>query len=623
MAYRQFRNESTYEAPDYSFIGNTAEAISGVFRQIGQEKAARRKAADQFKFDVDGGSFENDTKILNEGVKNVVTRARQEILRSGRVSPETESLMKDIQSYKTISNNQMDRVKSLRQNINDLAMRDSYYNPDADLHKIRLATHGEDNDVDFRTRDERIAGIENSIGGVDSFHFKKYRADYVKEYGQRSKKVTTGNEFAKSTRYDQATFWDDKTGKPGVTADHAIDFLNSEKRVAQYYDRLVGEQLAQEIKGMKASGDKRVEWMKGLSDEDIANELINDPSKNIVNKIPYGERAQQLAMEDLTKADRVNTEVAYDRKDTDTNNSGGRWKNKNIVHTDAINSFASGAKRISGESSTVTTYGPGGRFSQKSGRPIQIETSNPIRTDIGRGITTRNNKGSIRMNLTGYQLMPMKDNSTPFLLESSSVGGMINEVSNLPFEYFDPNGEVRLQPELKIGMSGYVINEAGVLGDVNDKMFDISTRIAEAREKGDTEALGTLEDMEQDLNELKSMISGEYSEQELILAANRSGIRKTKTDMIIPADDSDLSNIRNLTIGFNLKDKSYWSPEMVELQEAYQKRYNEARAANFGAKKEEPAQKNDIPTVMTAEDYNNLPSGSEYIDPEGNKRRKK
>jgi hypothetical protein len=180
-----------------------------------------------------------------------------------------------------------------------------------------------------------------------------------------------------------------------------------------------------------------------------------------------------------------------------------------------------------------------------------------------------------------------------------------------------------LQPSLKIGLNGYTINEAGVLGDVNDKMMDIATKIAEAREANDTEKLRTLEDMEFSLNELKSMMSGDYNEQELLLAANKAGIRKTKEDMIIPADDSDIATINNLTTGFNLKDKSYWSPEMTALEEAYQKRYNEAKEKQFGKVKEEAPKTDEVTTVTTAEQYAALPSGAVYLDAQGNKRRKK
>lgn len=626
MAYRQFRNEKTYEAPDLSFIDDTTQAISGLFRSIGKEKAERRKAADQFSYDLDKGEYENDTKLLTELAKNVTARAKQEIRRTGRISPETDAQMKEGLGWQTASKNQLERAKTLRQNITDKGTRDPYYNPEPDLNKILSATHGQENDVDFRTRGERLAEIEKSIGGADTFRFNKYRAEYVKAIGAQSKEVASENGQTKNSIFNKATFWDQKTGKPGVTDDHAIDFLNSERRVSEYYDAKVDSQINEEIKQMKSSGDKRVAWMDGLSDEQVKDELLKDPSKNLINKANYGTRVRQLAKGDLQEADRIDSKTSYERKeDEDTNNSGGRWKNKNILHTNAINSFAQQAKSsTTGTMSPVTTYGPGGRFTQKSGRPIQIDTSNPVRTDINRGITTKNNKGSLRLNLTGYQLMPVKKGGAPFALKSSTVEGMIDEINEMPLEYFDPNGNLGLQPDLKIGLNGYTINEAGVLGDVNDKMMDIASQIAEARQTNDKEKLRSLEDLEVSLNELKSMMSGDYNEQELILAANKAGIRKTKEDLIIPADDADMATVKNLTAGFNLKDKSYWSPEMLALEEAYQKRYNDAQEL-FRINREdlkEPSSSGP-PQITTAEQYSALPSGAVYMDAQGNKRKKK
>jgi hypothetical protein len=347
MAYRQFRNEATYEAPELApIVDETTQAISGLFRSIAQEKKLNRRAAEQFEYDLDEGAFENDTKILTELAKNVTARAKSEIRSTGRVSQETEAQMKDGLGFQAASKNQLERVKMLRQNILDQAARDPYFDPDTALKKIVGATNGENNDVDFRTRGERILEAEKGINGVDSFRFDKYRADYVKNIvGERTRKVSNETGETKSTRSATAAFWNEKKGVPEVTDDHAIDFLKSEKRVAEYYDTKISSTLDEEIKAMKASGDKRTAWMKDLSDDEIKAELIADPSKNLINKENYGSRVRNLAKADLAKADRIDSEVSFERKDeTDTNNSGGRWKNKNILHTSAVNSFAQQAK---------------------------------------------------------------------------------------------------------------------------------------------------------------------------------------------------------------------------------------------------------------------------------------
>jgi hypothetical protein len=599
VAYREFHVEPIYEAPNLDgFLEGSTAAISSLFRSMGQRAVQRRTAADQFKYDLEGGSFENDTKVLNEYAKNVTDRARQEIRQTGRLSQETDKMQIEGKGLKKISENQFQRAKELSSKI--AGKQDKYYNPEPDLKLVTWATVGEDNDVDFRTRGERLAKAEKEMGGVDTFRFQDYRADYVKNIGTQYKKIVSGNPNAKSTNYNQATFWDNKTGKPGVTDDHAIDYIESDRRVAQWYDDKVSKQLDREIKGMKASGDTRVDWMKGMSEADIKNTLMTDPSKNIVNSQTYGSRVRDMAKGDLAEADRVNSEVAYDSTG-DKNNSGGRWTNSNILQADSINSFAQQAKSAeTGEFKPVTTFGPGGKLTQRNGRAIQVDTTNPIRTSINRGITTRNNKGSLNLNMTGYQLMPVRKGMAPFSIKSNTTEGMIEEINNMPLEYFDPNGKMALQPELKIGLSGYTINEAGVLGDVNDQLFSIADQLREARDKNDSQAISALQEMEMDLKDLVTMIgAGDYDQRDLIVAANKAGVRKTKDDWIIPADAGDIATIKNITGGFDLNDKSFWSDEMKAVQEAYSKRYSEAQASGF---KDKTADKQDDMVQVIAPD---------------------
>jgi hypothetical protein len=587
MAYREFHFEKTYAAPNLDgFLDQSTQAITHLFNSIAQQQAQKRSAADQFHYDLNKGAYENDTKILTEVANNVTSRARQELKKNGRVSMDTESMMKQGLGWQQQSANQLERAKQLRQNIVDKGVRDKYYNPEPDLGKIQSATHGEDNDVDFRTRGERLAQAESAVGGPDTFKFHDYRADYVKGIGAQSKELTSGNPNAKTTKYTQRTFWDSKSGAPGVTDDHAIDFLNSDKRVTQHYDQEVNSQLDQEIKKMKASGDSRYSWMSGMSDADIKAELIHDPDKNAINKKDYGTRVREMAKSDLDEADRINTKVSFDSS-ADKNNSNGRWSNQNILHTDAINSFAQEHKTADGKMEPITTYGPGGVFTQKNGKPMQIETTNPVRTNTNRGLTTRNNKGSLKLNVTGYHLMPVRKGGAPFVLHGSTPDAMIQEIKNIPLSHFDPNGKMALQPEMKIGLNGYTINEAGVLNDVNDQMMSISDQLREANTNHDDQKKASLENMEYTLNELKDMISsGDYDERDLLYAANKAGVRKTKDDWIIPADNSDVATIKNVTGGFNLNDKSFWNEDMKAVEQAYRERAKEAEQKGYGAQEE-------------------------------------
>lgn len=619
MAYREFHYEKQYAAPDNSLAYQTQiQGLSNLFRGLQARREERARKADSFAYDLDQGAFQNDTMILKELASNVTARAKQELRTSGRISPETERLMKDGSAWQQASKNQMERAKTLRQNIIDRATKDPFYNPEPDLALMKKATHGDNNEVNFYNRGDLLGDAEQNVGGINTFMFDNYKAKYVKDLGTQYKENEFPNRDGSSkTIYDQATFWG-PNGKPEVTDQHAIKFIESEGRVAKFYDKKINDQISEEIKAMKATGDDRVSWMNGKSDAEIKDILVNDPSKNLINNKEYGVRMRELAKADLSEADRVNSKVSYTSLQNDDNNSGGLWKNKNILHDDSINSFAQAAKDGDGKMITVNTYGPGGRFTQKSGKALVVDTTNPIRTDINKGITTRNNKGSIRLNMTGYQLMPVRAGMAPFALKSNTPDGMIQEINNIPLEDFDPNGKMKLQDKMKIGLNGFIVNEAGVLNDIQDQLFDLTTSIREATTAGDKEKISSLENMQYNLQELKEMIgSGDYDPQDLLLAGNKAGVRKIQNNMIIPADESDFAAIKNVTGGFDLRNQNYWSPEMKAVNEAYEKRAAEAKAKGYKSgeqpKKITPAEFSQKWTTLKPGDKLTGPDGKVYV----------
>lgn len=620
MAYREFHYEKQYAAPDTSQAFEAQmQGLTNLFRGMQQKQDERRKSADQFQYDLDKGAFENDTKIFGEVAKTVVDGAKNDFRTNGKISPQTGRLMQDGKTWQQMSVNQHERAKNLNSDIK--SKTDPYYNPEPDLNLVKWATHGEKNDVDFRTRGERLAQAEKQLYGNDTFRFDLYRADYVKRQGQQSK----SNEFktkdgSYKTQFDQRAFWDNSSGKPGVTDDHAIRFLDSDQRVSKFYDSKISSEIDQEIKAMKSSKDERFSWMSGKSDVEIKNELINDPSKNGINQREYGVRVRDKAKADLDEADKINSKVSYTNIQNDSNNSGGRWNNKNILISESINGVAQDVKNPDGKMSTVSSYGPGGRITQKNGRAIQIDSTNPTRTNTRTGITSTKNKGSIRLNLTGYQAMPFKAGGAPFALQSNTPGRMIEEINNIPLESFDPNGKIKLQSQMKIGLNGYVIDEAGVLGDIQEQLMSLTDQIHLAEKNNDTAKKRSLESMLLNVNDLKEMVgAGDYDPQELLLAGNKAGVRKIQNDMILPADDSDLATINNVTGGFNLRDRNNWSEEMRSVDDAYRARAAEAKAQGYGVKKE--GEKKVEPKKVTPEEFNaqwsKLKAGEKLVGPDG------
>lgn len=577
MAYRKFHQEHYYEAPNYDPI---TVGLSNLFHGINQARVEKQRRVNQFDFDLSEGKFDNDQKILTEMANLVVNRGRTDIQTSGRTSGNTLKMMNEGKAYQQMSKNQFDRAKTLQQQILSLDTKDKYYDGKRDLDKLRLAVSGENGEVNFYTRGERLDELEQSIGGVDAFKYKDYRADYVKGIGNQFKEKTTGSPNKTNTIYDQATFWDN--GKPGVTDQHAVDYLDSDPqgRVRAYFDSRMDQTLDSEIQSMKASGDARNNWMSDLSNAEIKNRLIDEPSLNTINSKQYGQRMMDMVKSDLKDADRINSKVSVEYKDT--SNNGGLYKNDNIVHSYAFNApMMQASPAGSGTFEPTSNPGPGGVLFQKNGKPISFNSNNPVRTNVNTGITSRQKIGNIPFNLTGYQLQAFKETGAPLAIKGATTDEMISSIKNLPLEYFDPNGKMKLQPEMKVGLTGYTINQANILNAANNQELSLQDQIANAQAAQEYDKVAALELSMSKIQNLKSLISSGIDDQELALAASRSGIKGIQVNEIIQASGADLANIRAITNGFDLTNPNYWNDDMRRVQEAYKSRANEAAASGY------------------------------------------
>jgi hypothetical protein len=593
MAYREFHYEKTYEAPDYSgFLDNATRSVSNLFQSIAAQNTQKQKNADQFNYDLSQGKFENDQKVLSEYANNVVGRGKQEILNNGKTSNETASMMNQGKSWQQMSQIQHEKAKSLQAEILARDTKDPYYDGQIDLGKLKVASNGENNEVNFLTRGDRLAETEKQIGGIDSFKYANYRADYVKNVGARSREATAGNPNATKTRYDEATFWDDLTGKPGVTDSRAIDYLNSDPqgRVNQFFDKKVNEQLESEIEKMKASGDTRTSWMKGLSKEEIKNELINDPSKNIINKQDFGVRKRELAKTDLRDADRINSKVSVDYK-ADKNQNGGMYKNPNIVHDYSFHNSKITAAIPGQSTSPYSNPGVGGVLIQKSGKPITFTSNTPIRTDVNTGKVNKQKIGSVPFNMTSYQLQAFNSGGTPVALHGDTPEQFVENIKKLPLEWFDPNGKFKLQPELKVALLGYTVNQANMLNGANNQEQTLLNQISEARANGDDDTAKALETSLQNIQGVRSLIGSGVDDYELAMASSKAGIRGVQINELIQASDADLANIRSITQGFDLTKPEYFSDDMQKAQQAYKERAQLAASSGYKSEKTKPTKK--------------------------------
>lgn len=622
MAYREFHYEKTYAKPDYShYMDESTHAISNMFQQVAKRREDRLKAADQWGFDYANGSFENDTKLISAAAANTIEMGKREMYKDGKISWETQKNKEQTQLWGNLSKLQMQKAADINKKI--IENNDPYYDREVDLKKIPIAVNGEDGQRNLLERGHALIGLDQNIGKIDSFKYTTYRADFAKKKGSQYKEETTGDPNATRTKYNEATFWDNKTGKPGVTDEAVSDFLNSDPqgRVQEVITKKVNDQIAGEIDRMKSSGDSRVSWMKGKSTPDIMNELINDPSKNIINNRDFGTRVNETVKNELSDADRINSKVSVNYK-ADKNTNGGLYKNPNIVHDYSFDNSKSQGSISGGSINPYDNPSVGGTLIQKSGKPIMFTSTNPIRTNINTGRTNKNVIGSQPFYVSRFQLQAFGQNGAPVLLHGNNTDELIDFTKKMPLEWFDPNGKYKLQPELKIALQGYTVNKANILNAANNSVQTIQSKMAEAQNSNNSDEMKALEGKLESLRVLNSMIESGADDQELSLAASRAGISGVQINELVQASDSDLSNIKAITQGFDLKNTDYHSDDMRRLQSAYKERSRQAAASGFKEAPVKQARKSKVKTVSIGPDdfntkWSSLKSGEQLTGPDG------
>lgn len=645
--YREFHVEPIYAPPDVSILAeglmrgaeNTSRGIGDLFRAISENQIAKRKAADQYKFDLGEGKFETDDNIFYQKGINITQRGKEEIRTTGHPSLELEKDQQIALQEKRQSDWQF---KKFEQNEKDIALRekeDNYFDPTPDRQANRLAAYGEDNDIYFSTRGERLEAYDKIKGRMpQSLKGKVYTADYVKTFGKKEKTKSIGDPNFESTTYDATPFLTPQ-GTPGVTIDHAKEYLNSrpDGSVARWIENLVDQSMDADVKYNK---DRNPE-LKGLSDDEVKLYLKANPSKNEFNKKDFASRVIEKAQSELTDAASMARNTDYETK-VDKSLTGGLYNNDNIGHSyvehmDTIGGGNNISDRVNEATGLNKNYMPGGNLrigkGTKIGAAIPVELNPQYSYNIRSG-KSNENRGSTAFNLTGYQLQPYKTDGSPYNLAAKTPEELIQKINNIPLSEFK-----NLESEMKIGLRGYTIEYGNKLGEIAAKKSDLDDELGAAIKSGNVEEQARVNQQIAQLDALKGMMNlsrGEFSDDDMLSAFKQNGIpiSNIKRDLLLQASKSDLQLVnKNLTQGLNLGDKNKWSDPMRAASDAYNKRARQAAEANYQddrpsmekfdeflkqkPKKAEEKTQGAVPTISSDEEYNKLPSGSEFIAPDG------
>lgn len=588
MAYREFHYEKYYAAPNTEALDQIAQTIGHMFKSISEERRRKKSAADQYQYTLKYGQFDTDNELF-KGAALTETQLTKQAIREGKPLDERLRSQEEWRLVHQQSENQAKMLKDATDYIDKNDGKD-YYIGEYDRNKIREAAYGKEGEhVDVFNRGSRLDKAVSEIGtDPRAFDHQQHLADFVKTYQQKTIDLQNANPYVKSSTTISTPFLNMQTGKAEVSDEIAIRYMKDlGGKVNNWYDAEMNEKLGQEIKQMKASGDTRTKWMDGLSEAEIKNELINNPSKNLVNQQDYGVRKREMAKADLESAASISKKTDYETK-SDMTKTKGLYKNDKITYGEFAQAENIGSEvpdPAAGAHGLTKNFAVGANLVIASGttiKPLTIPRSSSQNVFNVRTGESYETVGGGALNVSGYQMQAYDKNGKPYTIAADSPQDMIDRINKMPDSAFK-----NLEPSMSIALKGYTINKGAVLGEMAKKKKGMEQELGAAREAGDVEKISNLESRLSNINyavESMNASGEEYSDEDVLSTLRSNGIatNQLQTDVLVKANNSDLSFLNQVTNGLNLKDKSKRSREMNLVGEAWETRYKQAQAKGFG-----------------------------------------
>jgi hypothetical protein len=592
MAYREFHYEKYYEAPDINILTEglkqAAQNVGHLFQSIADEQRRKKSAADQYNYTLKYGQFDTDNELF-KGAALSETQLTKRAIREGQPLDER---LRSQEEWRLVHQQSENQAKSLKDATDYIDKNDGkdYYRGDYDRKKLMKAAYGDEGErVDVFNRGGRLDKVVKEIGtDPRAFDHQQHLADFVKTYQQKTLDQQNANPYVKSSTTISTPFLNMQTGKAEVSDEIAIRYMKDlGGKVNNWYDMEMNDKLGEEIKQMKASGDTRVKWMDGLSEAEIKSQLINDPSKNMVNQTDYGVRKREMARGDLANAASLSKKTDYETK-VDTTKTKGLYKNDKITYgefSQPENIGSDVADPVAGAHGLTKNFAVGANLVIASGttiKPITIPRSNSQNVLNVRTGESYETVGGGALNISGYQLQAYDKKGKPYTIPVDSHQAMVDYINKMPDSAFKD-----LDPTMSIALKGYTINKGAVLGEMAKKKKGMEQELGAAREANDAEKVANLESRLSNIDyavESMNTSGEEYSDEDVLSTLRSNGIstNQLQTDVLVKANNSDLSFLNQVTNGLNLKDKSKRSREMNMVGEAWENRYKQAEAKGFG-----------------------------------------
>ena len=329
MAYRNFRNEPYYEAPEVDLFPKTLALVQTYAQhKLAQQRQDKALAAN-WQADQQSSKFNIDAQEFGKLAQDLTYKGIQDFKNFGQLSLDTRMAAERHKMYANQSAAQYDRYTKVRDAISKIQWNGpggkNYFNPKMALAKWDEANYGTDGGqpVNWMTRAERqektLPTLEDDV--LNNFNHAEYVQNYVKDYGKETVTKINKNAAGVKTASSVTAIFRDDNGVPNVTGKHAKEFLDSSEWVNKYYNKVVDTQLVDDVNKIMAHpknyDPKLVGALGSMSPEEQITFLREHPEENPINKLSPAERQLKLAQEDLAERQRVNLKNEHDYSDID------------------------------------------------------------------------------------------------------------------------------------------------------------------------------------------------------------------------------------------------------------------------------------------------------------------
>lgn len=567
MAYREFRNEATYAAPEFEGLPQTLAALDTANRIRAQRENQSRALQDKvYESNKNGYFIDNQNKINDLAALAIEgTRQWKQAGRQG-VPDEVKKVMSEAEALSGKGKVLWEMQKKFEQDID--ADKDPYFNKDGAVQELRA------------NYDKPLSEIEQRLSSFNPkqdprfFNATKYADDFVKRYGDKSSEfqdtTTDGTKVAGLTKGKFFT----KEGKPGIDPEVVENFLSDDPRADAFYTQSILKDLNQEYKQIVAGRvDELPDTKEGLTlkaliengeDNAAINYLREHPEINPIDKRTEFQRKADKIIPELKDREDVQSKKVYDVSDK---MPGAKW--------------GSGSKSLAGDPADGFQNGPSRTVMLKSGTgqnklPFLPATISTKRRDKDTGAIVDTGSANIPMHINYYTWGATDVDGVPYNFKSNNLQDLKKEIAAMSV------GE-RAQMKAAPIFHGVSVDKANALNLAFRKMDELKS---EARKNPEGDIAQDLPELEEALN---NMGAGKEYDTQLIQKYIGSDVVRNEM-FAVSKDDVNETQYEALT-GIRVNSPKSLNPEMKEI-----KNFIESEAAK--AKKElAPAFKKEVEDI--------------------------